>query len=99
LGVPVSTSLGRGFLLRIRADGMTFVRLPWGVLYTTEVLTHGNVVPGRECVDFEHPGAAPNIERGCVVPEAAAVGADGRVDASPAEEHVKCNARRPPGGA
>ncbi|CAM9258111.1 unnamed protein product, partial [Hapterophycus canaliculatus] len=40
LGVPVNTSLGRGFLLRIRADGMIFVRLPWGILYTTEVLTH-----------------------------------------------------------
>ncbi|CAM9120518.1 unnamed protein product [Scytosiphon promiscuus] len=43
LGVPVNTSLGRGFLLRIRADGMIFVRLPWGVLYTTEVLTHARL--------------------------------------------------------
>ncbi|CAM9240022.1 unnamed protein product, partial [Ectocarpus fasciculatus] len=42
LGVPVKTCMGRGILLRIRADGMTFVRLPWGVLYTTEVLTHGD---------------------------------------------------------
>ena len=43
LGVPVNTFFGRGVLLRIRADGMTFVRLPWGVLYTREVLTRGNV--------------------------------------------------------
>lgn len=39
LAVPVSTSMGRGFLLAIRADGMSFVRLPWGVLYTAERLT------------------------------------------------------------
>lgn len=44
LGVPVSTSMGRGFLLRIRADNMAFVRLPWGVLYTVEVLARGNVI-------------------------------------------------------
>ncbi|CAM9567283.1 unnamed protein product [Ectocarpus sp. 8 AP-2014] len=48
LGVPVNTCMGRGILLRIRADGMTFVRLPWGVLYTTEVLTHGgNAYPAN----------------------------------------------------
>ena len=39
----MNTFFGRGVLLRIRADGMTFVRLPWGVLYTREVLTRGNV--------------------------------------------------------
>lgn len=38
LAVPVSTSMGRGFLLAVRADGMSFVRLPWGVLYTAERL-------------------------------------------------------------
>lgn len=42
VGLPVSTSLGRGLLLRIRADGMSFVRLPWGVLYTMEELTRGS---------------------------------------------------------
>lgn len=100
LGVPVSTSLGRGFLLRIREDGMTFVRLPWGVLYTTEVLTHGNMLSGRESVAFEDPGAAPDIERGGIELETAAVGADGRVGTSPVEEvRQKCGARRPTGEA
>lgn len=59
LGVPVTTSLGRGFLLRIRADGMTFVRFPWGVLYTMEVLTRGNVAPAA----LEDP-AVSNSESG-----------------------------------
>lgn len=39
LGVPACTTMGRGFLLRIRADGTSVVRLPWGVLYTSEMLT------------------------------------------------------------
>lgn len=56
LGVPVNTSLGRGFLLRMRADGMIFVRLPWGVLYTTEVLTHARCIAGRTFSEPEAPG-------------------------------------------
>lgn len=100
LGVPVSTSLGRGFLLRLREDGVTFVRLPWGVLYTTEVLTHGNMFSGRESVGFEAAGAALNMESGGIELETAAVGADGRVETSPGEEvRQKCNARRTTGEA
>lgn len=39
LAVPANTTMGRGFLLAVRADGMSFVLLPWGVLYTRERLT------------------------------------------------------------
>eukprot|EP00752_Nemacystus_decipiens_P009554 g8534.t1 len=60
LGVPVKTSLGRGFLLRVRADGMTFVRLPWGVLYTKEVLSHGNLA----FVGAEEDPAVSTVEAG-----------------------------------
>lgn len=56
LGVPVKTCMGRGILLRIRADGMTFVRLPWGVLYTTEVLTHGDNAYCRNPSALGNPG-------------------------------------------
>lgn len=58
LGVPVKTSLGRGFLLRMRADGMIFVRLPWGVLYTTEVLTHAGYFATRSYVESGAPGVS-----------------------------------------
>lgn len=39
LGVHVETSLGQGVLLEVRMNGMSSVLLPWGVLFTGEVLT------------------------------------------------------------
>lgn len=75
LGVPVKTSFGRGFLLRIRADGMTFVRLPWGVLYTMEVLTRGSAASPP----LEDP-AVPNSKKGVDMDPPATVEVDRRVD-------------------
>lgn len=88
VGVPVKTSLGRGFLLRIRADGMTFVRLPWGVLYSREVFTRGNALDAAAAAaSLEDPASAvPNSEGGGVELLPTAVQADGGVDAALLEE-------------
>lgn len=37
-GVHVETSLGQGVLLEVRMNGVNLVLLPWGVLFTREVL-------------------------------------------------------------
>lgn len=90
LGVPVKTSLGRGFLLRIRADGTTFVRLPWGVLYTMEVLTRGNDVSAA----LEDPTASNSESGDTELPTT--IQADDRVDATPSQEgERKCKRDTP----
>lgn len=98
LGVPVKTCLGRGLLLRIRADGMTFVRLPWGVLYTTEVLTRGNnaVYTGAT---LEHP-AVSSSEGGGMEQLSTNFQAEDRVDATPSRKagcKDECDAPQPAG--
>ena len=40
LGVLVNTSMGKGILLQVRPNYVRLVQLPWGLLFTTEVLTH-----------------------------------------------------------
>lgn len=98
LGVPVKTSVGRGFLLRIRADGMTFVRLPWGVLYTREALTRGSVASAT--VEEEDP-AVPTSRGGGMELPTTAVQEAGGVDATPSEDGVEgggkdaCDAPQP----
>lgn len=72
--LPVNTSMGRGFLLRIRTNGMSFVRLPWGVLYTTEMLTwHSSSVEQFVTADpvTRAPGSDINKAANCGVPTAA----------------------------
>lgn len=85
LGVPVSTSMGRGFLLRVRADNMAFVRLPWGVLYTTEVLTRGRIFSSSASVSLKHHDA-PNSESGATELVTDTVEVDDSVVASPKGE-------------
>lgn len=102
LGVPVNTSMGRGFLLGIRADSMAFVRLSWGVLYTAEVLTRGNTTSRSASVSFEDPNAS-NSESGDIEPDTNTVEAEERVEASTKEDEQghkdACEIPRPAGEA
>lgn len=96
LGVPVQTPLGRGFLLGIRADGMTFVRLPWGVLYSRGVLSRGNVINTTTAASLGDPVASNSEGRGTEL--LTTVQVDLGVDATPSEEagrNAKCDAPQP----
>lgn len=67
LAIPVSTTMGRGFLLAVRGDGMSFVRLPWGVLYTAKRLAFRSIDDGYDLLSASpaaaHGGVEENVGR------------------------------------